>query len=289
MWPDRKGYSGSMPRLGPVTAAVCFACLAGLSASSTQSATDPTTIKTALGIEMVLIPAGSFRMGSEGEKADEAPVHEVRVDAFYMDTCEITQQQYGQLVIDNPSHFKGPKHPVEQVSWAAAAAYCNARSRAEGLEPCYDEETVECNFQAAGYRLPTEAEWEYACRAGSETAYYFGDETGELGNHAWYEGNSEETTHPVAQRKPNEWGLYDMHGNVAEWCNDMYGPRYYHESPGENPRGPADGEEFILRGGAWNSPGDECRSAYRLGDDPGFQDPCFQGDHIGFRCVRRAP
>ena len=246
-------------------------------------------IRTTTGFEMVLIPAGSFEMGSDHGRADEAPVHTVSVDAFYMDRFEVTQQQYGQLVLGNPSHFKGPKHPMEQVSWAAATLFCNARSRAEGLEPCYDEDTVECDFEAEGYRLPTEAEWEYACRAGAAADYSFGDDAAELGECAWYADNSLDTTHPVGEKKPNPWGLYDMHGNVAEWCNDLYDPRYYEESPEKSPSGPADGDEYILRGGAWNSSPDECRSAYRLGDDPGFQDPCFRGDHIGFRCVRRAP
>jgi formylglycine-generating enzyme required for sulfatase activity len=269
-----------------------FACVVtGQEADESANAPDgPEVITTKTGFEMVLIPAGEFRMGSDGDKADEAPAHTVRVDAFYMDRYEVTQEQYGQLVLGNPSHFKGAKNPMEQVSWAAATLYCNERSRAEGLEPCYDEDTVECNFEAAGYRLPTEAEWEYACRAGgSETDYYYGDEQEKLGEYGWFADNSLDTTHPVGEKKPNPWGLYDMHGNVAEWCNDLYGPRYYHDSPQANPRGPEDGEEYVLRGGAWNSPADECRSAYRLGDDPGFQDPCFRGDHIGFRCVRRAP
>jgi formylglycine-generating enzyme required for sulfatase activity len=236
---------------------------------------------------MVLIPAGSFRMGSAKGAADEAPVHEVSVGALYVDRCEVTQEQYGRLVRGNPSHFKGPRNPVEQVSWPAAALYCNARSRAEGLEPCYDETTGKCNCKAAGYRLPTEAEWEYACRAGSDAAYCFGDDAGELGEYAWFDENSEQTTHPVGQKKPNRWGLYDMHGNVGEWCNDRYGPRYYRSSPGANPLGPETGDDFVMRGGAYNAPAGECRSAYREKHDPGFGKACFQGDHIGFRCVRK--
>ncbi len=278
-------------RLPLLMLAGLLACLVtGQEANEPPNAVDkPEVITTKTGLEMVLIPAGELRMGSDRNKPDEAPVHTVRLDAFYMDRYEVTQEQYGQLVLGNPSHFKGPKNPMEQVSWAAATLYCNERSRAEGLEPCYDEDTVECNFEAPGYRLPTEAEWEYACRAGSETDYYYGDEAGGLGEYAWFADNSLDTTHPVGEKKPNPWGLYDMHGNVAEWCNDLYGPRYYRDSPQDNPRGPEDGEEYVLRGGAWNSPADECRSAYRLGDDPGFQDPCFRGDHIGFRCVRKAP
>jgi formylglycine-generating enzyme required for sulfatase activity len=249
----------------------------------------PEIVRTKSGIEMVLIPAGSFQMGSSHGRPGEAPIHTVTLDAFYMDRTEITQQRYGELIRGNPSHFKGSKLPIEQMSWPAAAIYCNARSKAEGLEPCYREDTGECRFEANGYRVPTEAEWEYACRAGTTTDYPFGDDSAKLGDHAWFEANSAQTTHPVGQKKPNAWGLYDMLGNVAEWCNDRYAPRYYDESPARDPRGPAKGDEFVLRGGAWNSPADECRSAYRLGENPGFGIPCFHGDHIGFRCVRKAP
>ena len=111
---------------------------------------------------------GSFTMGSSSGAADEQPEHSVSVDAFLMDRTEVTQQQYDKLALGNPSHFKGKSLPVEQISWADAALYCNLRSRSEGLQPCYDEETAECDFQASGYRLPTEAEWEYACRAGGQ-------------------------------------------------------------------------------------------------------------------------
>jgi formylglycine-generating enzyme required for sulfatase activity len=248
----------------------------------------PQLIRTKTGIAMVLVPAGSFKMGSNRGSADEAPVHRVSVEAFYMDAYEVTQQRYGELVRGNPSHFKGPKNPVEQVSWPLAALYCNARSRAEGLQPCYREDTAECNYQASGYRLPTEAEWEYACRAGADTSYCFGDDARKLGDYGWYAGNSADTTHPAGRKKPNRWGLYDLYGNVAEWCNDRYDPRYYEHSPGKAPRGPVKSDKIVLRGGAWNSTAEECRSAHRLCENPGFQVPCFRGDHIGFRCVRRA-
>jgi len=249
----------------------------------------PPIVRAARGFEMVAVPGGWFEMGSETGSADEAPRHKVFVDAFLMDRCEVTQSQYARLALADPSHFKGDDRPVEQVSWAAAATYCNLRSADEGLTPCYDEDTAECDFQADGYRLPTEAEWEYACRAGTQTVYSSGDRPEDVADSAWYEANSEGTTHPVGGKAANPWGLFDMHGNVAEWCNDMYGARYYAESAERNPRGVAEAAEFVLRGGAWNSKAEECRSAYRLGDDPGFQDACFRGDHLGFRCVRRAP
>ena len=246
----------------------------------------PTIITSATGVKMVLIPGGWLDMGSRQGDADEAPVHRVWVDGFYMDQYEVTQGQYGELVLGNPSHFKGPRNPMEQVSWAAAASYCNARSRAEGLEPCYDEDTAECDPLANGYRLPTEAEWEYACRAGTDTEYSFGTDVQKLAGHAWYAANSSNKTHPVGEKEPNPWGLHDMYGNVAEWCNDIYDPTYYSRSPEKNPQGPADGEKFIIRGGAWSSSADRCRSSCRLSADPGFQDPCFRRDDIGFRCVR---
>jgi formylglycine-generating enzyme required for sulfatase activity len=249
----------------------------------------PTIVKTKSEIDAVLIPAGSFRMGSEAGQEDERPVHEVRLDAFLMDRTEITQAQYAKYTKPNPSHFKGPNRPVEMVSWANAALFCNKRSRAEGLTPCYDEETAECNFEADGYRLPTEAEWEYACRAGGAGEYDFGNDSGKLQAHAWFADNAGKQTHPAAQKKPNAWGLFDMHGNVAEWCNDVYDKGYYAASSAENPRGPKEGEKYVLRGGAWNSSAKACRSAYRVGEDPGFQDACFARDALGFRCVRKAP
>ena len=254
-----------------------------------ESAPLPPTVMTKSGIEMVVIPAGWFEMGGAGGRDDEAPVHRVWVDAFLMDRCEITQRHYGKLVLGNPSHFKGPDHPVEQVSWADAAWYCNKRSRAEGLQPCYNEETAECHFDNEGYRLPTEAEWEYACRAGTQSDRHVGPDPRRLTSYAWYKANAGKTTHPVATRKPNPWGLYDTYGNVAEWCNDVYKKGYYAESPARNPTGPTDGERYVLRGGSWNSGPDTCRSAFRTGEDPGFQDACFSRDAIGFRCVRRAP
>lgn len=242
------------------------------------------------GVEMVRLPGGEFLMGSEAGDADERPTHRVRLDAFLMDRTEVTQASYAALALADPSHFKGDKRPVEQVSWAAAATYCNLRSRAEGLDPCYDEDTAECDYGANGYRLPTEAEWEYACRAGSEAAYCYGDDAADLARYAWFEDNSGGETHPVASLAPNAWGLFDLHGNVAEWCNDMYDAEYYGRSPGGNPPGPeVTLPLFVLRGGSWSSTADECRSARRLGDDPGFQDPCYRGDHLGFRCVRRVP
>ena len=246
----------------------------------------PEIVATKSGIDMVLIPAGRFQMGSG--KEDESPVREIEIDAFLMDRCEMTQANYAKLFPINGSKFKGPDRPVEMISWGDSAIYCNKRSEAEGLDPCYDDEGV-CNFAANGYRLPTEAEWEYACRAGTTADYSFGSDNRQLSQHAWYADNANKQTHPVAQKEPNALGLYDMYGNVAEWCNDVYEKGYSKDGAMSNPHGPKEGPKRVLRGGAWNSRADDCRSACRVGESPGSQDACFARDAIGFRCVRRAP
>jgi formylglycine-generating enzyme required for sulfatase activity len=253
----------------------------------------PQMVTTKSGIDMVVIPAGSFTMGSKRGREDEKPPHQVWIDSFLMDKYEVTQAAWEKIgkqeALPNPSHFQGPDLPVEQVTWPQAAKFCNARSRYEGLKPCYDEDTAECDFDADGYRLPTEAEWEYACRAGSDADFSFGNDSRKLGDFAWILDNAAKKTHPVGQKKANAWGLFDMHGNVAEWCNDVYEKEYYASSPQKNPRGSADGKEYVLRGGSWKSPGEATRSAYRLGEIAGFSDACLARDAIGFRCVRKAP
>ncbi len=200
-------------------------------------------------IEMVLIPAGKFTMGSEGD-IDTKPAHKVSVDAFYMDEHEVTQEVYEKIMGENPSRMVGEKDPVEQLTWLTATKFCNARSERDGLAPCYDMETRTCNFDADGYRLPTEAEWEYACRAGTVTDYYFGVDPGRLGRNGWFKDNSYDSHHPVKMKAPNAFGLYDMAGNVEEWCNDWYGVKYYQDSPESNPKGPDTGEKKVLRGGS---------------------------------------
>ena len=165
--------------------------------------------------------------------------------------------------------------------------FCNSRSEAEGLTPCYNEDTVECNFQASGYRLPTEAEWEYACRAGTTTPYYYGGDPGKLNAYAWFVDNAAKKTHPVAQKKANPWGLFDMMGNVAEWCNDNYAKDAYRTSPASNPHGPAQGKLYVLRGGNWTTTAERLRSSARGSETPGFTDACLARDAIGFRCVRK--
>ena len=254
-----------------------------------KDATDvPQVVKTKTGIEMVAIPGGFFDMGSNKGPSDESPVHRVWLSPFWMDRFEVVQEQFKKYQISDPSHFKNPKHPLDQMNWTDAALYCNERSLAEGLEPCYDDQTWKCNFQANGYRLPTEAEWEYACRAGTSTKYSFGNDVRKLKAYAWFAANSSGKTHPVGTKRPNPWGLYDMHGNVAEWCSDFYSENYYKQSPQENPKGLAKGQERVLRGGAWNWSADSLRSSYRA-SDPSIDDTCLASDAIGFRCVRNAP
>jgi len=278
---------------------VCL-ILAAFVPLSCRPASAPAKIVSALpapttksGIEMVLIPAGSFTMGSRSGRKHEQPVHNVWVDSFLIDRHEVTQADYEKLgdleAFSNPSHYQGADLPVEQVTWPQAARYCNARSRFDGLQPCYNEDTGACDFEASGYRLPTEAEWEYACRAGTDSDYSFGGEARQLGDFAWSIENSARKTHPVGRKKPNPWGLFDMHGNVAEWCQDVFDPGYYQVSPEKNPRGGDDHKEYVLRGGSWKSPADTARSAYRIGENPGFSDACLARDAIGFRCVRRPP
>jgi len=244
-------------------------------------------IKTRCGMDMVSIPAGQFTMGVNEGPIDSKPAHQVKIDRFLMDEREITQEVYQKVIGKNPARRKNPQNPVEQVTWSAAVRFCNARSTQEGLAPCYDTNTWECDFSASGYRLPTEAEWEYACRSGSSSRYYFGEGAEELKAFAWYEGNSQSKPHPVGQRKPNAWGLYDMAGNVWEWCNDFYGVKYYRDSPAENPRGPKQGEKRVLRGGAWSSSAVNCTSWIRNCDEAGQTDVCLTMDSNGFRCVRR--
>ena len=156
----------------------------------------------------------------------------------------------------------------------------------DAAEP--EDEPPGC-IAANGYRLPTEAEWEYACRAGTTTAYFFGDDASKLKAYAWFEDNSGGKPRPVGQKPANPWDLYDMHGNIWEWCNDFYKVDYYQESPGENPRGPETGETRVLRGGAWKFSAESCSSAYRYNENPGYADVCFGYDIYGFRCVRNAP
>jgi len=264
----------------------------GCHAPAGSETSDPQVVTTASGIEMVALPGNWFEMGSREEDETDQPLHRVYVSPFWIDKCPVTQEEYQKRMGKNPSHWQGPANPVDQIRWRQAAAFCNARSEAEGLRPAYHPETWECNFEADGYRLPTEAEFEYALRAGTTTTYFFGDSTADLPRYAWFKGNSPRGSHPVGQRLPNAWGLYDMVGNVWQWCNDYYAEDYYAQSPERDPRGPPAGENRVVRGGCWNSRPDDCRSAYRNYEMPAYTDICFAKDihgQVGFRCVRKPP
>jgi formylglycine-generating enzyme required for sulfatase activity len=187
-------------------------------------------------LEMVLIPAGRFTMGSDKGDSGENPVHEVWITKpFYFGKYEVTQEQWQAVMANNPSKFKGAKRPVETVSWDECREFIR---KLNGLGQ-------------GTFRLPTEAEWEYACRAGSTTVFSFGDDEKGLTDYAWFRGNSGLATHDVGGKKPNAWGLYDMHGNVWEWCADWYGDDYYRKSPRDDPTGPAAGSYRVLRSGPW--------------------------------------
>lgn len=262
-------------------------------ANSTQAdSAAPVGIVTASGVEMVYLPGGEFKMGNDRGNPDEALAHSVRISAFLMDKFEVTHELFAKAQLPNPSHWQDqPRKPVERVRWRDAKQYCNERSLLEGLKPCYNEKTLDwdCDLSANGYRLPTEAEWEYACRAGTGAPYDFGP-SDKLRQHAWFAANAGQQTHPVGQKKPNRWGLFDLYGNVSEWCEDVYNPAYYQVSPAADPTGPPNpGKDVrrVIRGGSWKSSADQCRATARQGERTGDSDACFSTDYCGFRCVRR--
>jgi formylglycine-generating enzyme required for sulfatase activity len=230
----------------------------------------PKVITNSLGMKLVLIPEGEFLMGSpDSDKdayTDEKPQHRVRITRpFYLGVYEVTQGQYRAITGENPSYCNGSDDlPVERVSWNAAIAFCNTLSAKEGLKPYYQPDG-RIQPGGEGYRLPTEAEWEYACRAGSTTRYSSGDDQWELGAFAWFRGNTDGTTHPVGQKRPNAWGLYDMHGNVSEWCWDANDVDYYKNSQGEDPVNPSQAAARVFRGGDWWHDQRTSRSACRCG------------------------
>jgi formylglycine-generating enzyme required for sulfatase activity len=236
---------------------------------------------------MIPIPAGRFLMGESSEV--DSPPHEVMVSAFLLDKYLVTQALFEKVMHQDPSRWKATNNPVEQVRWSDAARFCNQRSELEGLQPCYDLKSWKCDFNATGYRLPTEAEFEYACRAGTTTPYLCGDSPAKLGDFAWFDKNSGGHPRPVGQKQPNAWGLFDMCGNLWEWCNDFYQVDYYGSAPRQDPRGPDTGKTKVVRGGCWRVSAENCRSGYRYNENPGYADVCFGYDIYGFRCARRIP
>ena len=268
-----------------------------------------------VGMDMVKIPAGSFMMGAECKTVtrtcpkadtknaaagctpsgvvcvgseDERPRHAVTLTRpFYLSSTEVTQMQYFAVMATNPSHFQSERvggrsdtYPVEKVSWFDAVQFANALSQKEGLPACYNStgaviggKTV---YDCRGYRLPTEAEWEYAARAGSQGTRY-----GVLDEIAWYRVNSGKKTNPVGMKTPNAFGLYDMLGNVWEWCHDRY--EGYTKGPRTNPEGAQVGPDRVFRGGSWLFLAHGIRAAYRLRGEPSYA-----GDVSGFRLARSA-
>jgi formylglycine-generating enzyme required for sulfatase activity len=264
------------------------ALMAAISCSAPDKPAGPETVTTASGVATVRIPAGTFAMGDPSGEIDAEFVRQVTVNAFYMDVYEVTQGEYERVMGDNPSRWTDPDAPVEQVRWSDAVRYCNARSELEGLTVAYDTGTWTCDFTANGYRLPTEAEWEYAARGGTTSTFFFGPDDGKMDLYAWTKSNAGRRTHPVGKKLPNAWGLYDMYGNVWEWCHDLYAPDGYETSGIDNPTGPAEGDTRIVRGGSWDTAPAKCSSTFRYSENPGYADVCFGYDVYGFRPVRNA-
>jgi len=215
-----------------------------------------------IGIEFVKLPIGKFVMGSA--EVDDAPPHLVKISRpFYISRYPVTQSQWAFVMGNNPSRFRGNNNPVERITYKDVWRFLERLNRMD---------------KDRNYRLPTEAEWEYACRAGTRTRYYFGDTQYVLEDYAWYRKNSGRRTHPVGMKKPNNRGLYDMHGNIWEWCYDRYG-KYPRETL-KDPTGPTNGRERVIRGGSWYSKESYLLSAFRHSYDPSHKD-----DNLGFRLV----
>jgi formylglycine-generating enzyme required for sulfatase activity len=209
------------------------------------------------GMEFVLIPSGTFTMGANSRKEEaysfEMPRHKVTISkAFYIGRYEVTQEQWEGIMGSNPGSFKNPKNPVENITIEEVKQFIQRMNELE---------------KTSRYRLPTEAEWEYAARAGSSTTYFFGNDERDMEQYAWYEKNSEEKPHPVGQKKPNAWGLYDMLGNINEYVQDKFSEDYYTISPSVDPLG-SDSGTVLKRGGSWFGPPKHNRPAFRDGIGP---------------------
>lgn len=225
-------------------------------------AESPTEFTNSIGMKLKLVPSGTFRMGSATKQAgsgdDERQVKVTVSKPFYLGVYEVTQDEYLKVMGENNSFFRkevvgnvdSRRYPVEQVSWEEAVEFCKRLSEMDGEKK-----------NQRVYRLPTEAEWEYACRAGTETAYHFGDKGDRLSEFAWFSANSQRMTHAVGEKKPNAWGFYDMTGNAWEWCQDRYGE--YPVGSVTDPSGTKEGEFRVLRGGSWYHDATFSRSASR--------------------------
>lgn len=271
----------------------CLLLLIGAAYSRDPNGTQSETFANSIGMEFVKIPAGSFMMGTpdpvcpaddpatrinefencmDAVQIDERPCHAVSIGRdFYLGRFEVTQAEWEKVMASNPSGFDSTRvgrgvsrNPVENVSWNDIREFIRRLNR---LDP------------SSGYRLPTEAEWEYACRAGT-TGDFYGRPRDAL---MWFDRNSGHKTHAVGETRPNAWGLYDMLGNVWEWCGDRYGKSYYADSPGADPAGPEKGDRRVIRGGGIYDWSDQCRMPFRCSGKP--DDRC---DTVGFRLVRTA-
>ncbi len=212
------------------------------------------------------VEGGSFQIGSNSE-TDEKPIHKVTVSSFYISKYEVTQKEWQEVMGNNPSHFRGSDLPVESVTWYEVIEFCNKKSLKDGLTPCYSNisnkgDGVTCDWSANGYRLPTEAEWEYAALGGEKSKGYLYSGSNTLDQVAWYNGNSGSTTHTVGSKAANELGLYDMSGNVWEWCWDNFSS--YSDSAQTDPYGAESGSYHVIRGGSWSHYDTNCRVADRF-------------------------
>jgi len=215
--------------------------------------------------DVVFVKGGWFNMGSNENIDNEKPIHRVWLDDFFIGKFEVTQKEWYDLMGSNPSYFKGENLPVEQVSWVEAQEFINRLNSKTGMQ----------------FRLPTEAEWEYAARGGNQSKRYQHSGNDILGEVGWYEHNSSNQTWPVGRKKPNELGIYDMSGNVWEWCSDLFSPDYYKSSPEMNPKGPNSGTTKVVRGGSWRVRSNSCTVSFRFD-----YSPLERRNAIGFRVVR---
>jgi len=248
---------------------MCSLLLALVLTSQEKDSPEKTVLDLGGGVKMefVKIKAGKFTMGDE----NNGPAHEVTLTKdFWMQTTETTQGQWEAVMGKNPSHFKGADLPVETVSWEDCQEFLKKLN-----------EKAKDQLKGKAAKLPTEAEWEYACRAGEKGKWCFGDDGKKLGEYAWYWDNADQKTHPVGKKKANAWGLYDMHGNVWEWCEDWYGEKYPSEAV-TDPTGPAKGEARRLRGGSWSNLVVGTRSANRY-----WNQPTYRGVNYGLRASLR--